>query len=87
MQNPCSLLHLVSWNNLTHLGMQAIKEQYDCEIEAFTITEYKERQTKNRQGEEGSTKWARKYNNKKWKTGGGKPDPYRSFIEYVSHRS
>ena len=57
LQNLRSLLHLVWWNNVTHLGMRAFKEQYDCLIQDFTITnqyvEYKERQTKNRQGDEG----------------------------------
>jgi len=91
LQNPRSLLRLVWWNNVTHLGMRAFKEQYDCQLDDFTITEqyveYKERQTKNRQGDEGSaTKRARKYNNKIWKTDGGERDPYRAFTEYVGHR-
>ena len=51
LQNPRSLLHLVWWNNVTHLAMRAIKKQYDCQMENFTITEqyveYKEHQTKN----------------------------------------
>ena len=29
LQNPRSLLRLVWWNNVTHLGMRAFKEQYD----------------------------------------------------------
>ena len=29
LQNPRSLLYLVWWNNVTHLGMRAFKEQYD----------------------------------------------------------
>ena len=91
LQNPRSLLHLVWWNNVTHLGMRAFKEQYDCLIKDFTVTnqyvEYKERQTKNRQGDEGSSrKSARKYNNKIWKTDGGERDQYRAFIEYVARR-
>ena len=91
LQNPRSLLHLVWWNNVTHLGMRAFKEQYDCLLQDFTITdqyvEYKERQTKNRQGDEGSSrKNARKYNNKIWKTDGGERDPYRAFTKYVEHR-
>lgn len=91
MQNPRSLLRLVWWNNVTHLGMRAFKEQYDCQIEDFTVNEeyveYKERQTKNRQGDEGSSrKRARKYNTKIWKTDGGETDPYRAFVKYVGHR-
>lgn len=91
LQNPRSLLRLVWWNNVTHLGMRAFKEQYDCQIEDFTVNEeyveYKERQTKNRQGDEGSSrKRARKYNTKIWKTDGGEKDPYRAFVEYVGHR-
>jgi hypothetical protein len=71
--------------------MRGVKEQYDCQIEDFTITEqyieYQERQTKNRQGDEGSgRKRARKYNNKIWRTDGGERDPYRAFVEYVDHR-
>ena len=66
LQNPRSLLRLVWWNNVTHLGMRAFKEQYDCQIEEYV--EYKERQTKNRQGDEGSSrKRTRKYNTKIWK--------------------
>ena len=91
LQNPRSLLRLVWWNNVTHLGMRAFKEQYDCQIEDFTVNEeyveYKERQTKNRQGDEGSSrKRARKYNTKIWKTDGGETAPYRAFVEYVGHR-
>ena len=60
LQNPRSVLHLVWWNNVTHLGMRAFKEQYDCLLQDFTIidqyVEYKERQTKNRQGDEGSSR-------------------------------
>ena len=49
--------------------------------------EYKERQTKKRQGDEPTaTKRARKYNNKIWRTDGGERDPHRAFIEYVGHR-
>ena len=53
--------------------MRAFKQQYDCQIEDFIVSEgyveYKERQTKNRQGDEGSfRKRARKYNIKIWKT-------------------
>ena len=71
--------------------MRAFKEQYDCQIEDFTVNEeyveYKERQTKNRQGDEGSSrKRARKYNTKIWKTDRGERDPYRAFVEYVGHR-
>ena len=85
LQNPRSLLLLVSWNSVTHLGMRAFKEQYDCQIEDFTVSEeyvkYKERQTKNRQGDEGSSrKRARKYNTKIWKTAGGERDPYCTLI-------
>ena len=91
LQNPRSLLHLIWWNNVTHLGMRAFKEQYYCLIEDFAVTnqyvEYKERQTKNRQGDDGrSRKSARKYNKKIWKTDGGERDPYQAFIEYVAHR-
>lgn len=89
LQNPRSLLRLVWWNNVTHLGVRASKGQYDCQIEDFIVSEgyveYKERQTKNRQGDEGSsTKRARKYNTKIWKTDGGERDPYRASVEYVS---
>ena len=91
VQNPRSLLHLVWWNNVTHLGMRGVKEQHDCQLSDFTVTEqyieYKERQTKNRQGDEPTaTKRARKYNNKIWRTDGGELDPHRAFIEYVGHR-
>ena len=49
--------------------------------------EYKERQTKNRQGDEATaTKRARKYKNKIWRTDGGERDPHRAFIDYVGHR-
>ena len=91
LQNPRSLLHLVWWNNVTHLGMRGFKDQHDCQLSDFTVTEqyieYKERQTKNRQGDEPTaTKRARKYNNKVWRTDGGERDPHRAFIEYVGHR-
>ena len=49
LQNPRSPLHLVWWNNVTHLGMRAFKEQCDCQVEDFIVkeeyVEYKERQT------------------------------------------
>ena len=49
-QNSRSLLHLVWWNNVTHLGMRGFKEQHDCQLSDFTMTEqyieYKERQTR-----------------------------------------
>jgi len=91
LQNPRSLLHQVWWNNVTHLGMRGFKEQHDCQLSDFTVTEqyieYKERQTKNHQGDEPTViKRARKYNNKIWKTDGGERDPHRAFIEYVGHR-
>ena len=91
LQNPRSLLHLVWWSNVTHLGMRGFKEQHDCQLSDFTVTEqyieYKERQTKNRQGDEPTaTKRARKYNNKIWRTDGGERDPHRAFIEYIGHR-
>ena len=91
LKNPRSLLHLVWWNNVTHLGMRGFKEQHDCQLSDFTVTEqyieYKERQTKNHQGDEPTViKRARKYNNKIWKTDGGERDPHRAFIEYVGHR-
>ena len=58
LQNPRSLLRLVWWNDVTHLGIRAFKEQHDCQIEYFTVSEkyveYKERQTKNHQGAETS---------------------------------
>ena len=92
-QNPRSLLHLVHvwWNNVTHLGMRGIKEQHDCQLGDFTVTEqyteYKERQTKNCQEDEPTaTKQARTYNNKIWRTDGGERDPHRAFIEYVGYR-
>ena len=51
LQNPRSRLRLVWWNNVTHLGMRAFKEQFNSQIEYFTVSEkyveYKERQTKN----------------------------------------
>ncbi|KAK3740642.1 hypothetical protein QZH41_000145 [Actinostola sp. cb2023] len=91
LKNPRKLIHLVWWNNVTHLGMRGVKEHYDCQIQDFTITdqyiEYNERQTKNRQGDEGcARKRARKYTNKIWRTDGGEQDPYRAFVEYVTHR-
>ena len=46
-QNPRFPLHLVWWNNVTHLGMGGFKEQHDCQLSDFTVTEqyieYKER--------------------------------------------
>ena len=83
LQNHRSLLHLVWWNNVTHLAMRGFKEQHDCQLSDFTVTEqyieYKERQTKNRQGDEPTvTKRAR---NKIWRTDGGERDPHRAFIE------
>ena len=39
LQNPRSLLHLVWWNNVTHLGMRGFKEQHDCQLSDFTVTE------------------------------------------------
>jgi hypothetical protein len=71
--------------------MRAVTEQHNCKLDDFQITdqyiEYMERQTKNRQGDEGNKKKrARKYNNKIWRTDGGERDPYRAFIEYVHHR-
>ncbi|KAK3751382.1 hypothetical protein QZH41_002573 [Actinostola sp. cb2023] len=91
LHNPRALLHLVWWINMTHLGMRAVQEQHDCQILDFAITdqyvEYTERQTKNRQGDDGAArKRARKYNNKIWRTDGGERDPYRAFVEYASHR-
>ncbi|KAK3745836.1 hypothetical protein QZH41_004306 [Actinostola sp. cb2023] len=91
LHNPRALLHLVWWINMTHLGMRAVQEQHDCQILDFAITdqyvEYTERQTKNRQGDDGAArKRARKYNNKIWRTDGGERDPYRAFMEYASHR-
>ena len=66
--------------------MQAFKEQYDFQLDDFTITEqyveYKERLTKNRQGDdESATKRARKYHNKIWKTERGKQDQYEALTE------
>ncbi|KAK3737645.1 hypothetical protein QZH41_007517 [Actinostola sp. cb2023] len=71
--------------------MRAVQEQHDCQILDFAITdqyvEYTERQTKNRQGDDGAARErARKYNNKIWRTDGGERDPYRAFVEYASHR-
>ncbi|KAK3728377.1 hypothetical protein QZH41_006206, partial [Actinostola sp. cb2023] len=91
LKNPRKLIHLVWWNNVTHLGMRVVKEHYNCQIQDFTITdqyiEYNERQTKNRQGDEGcARKRARTYTNKIWRTDGGEQDPYRAFVEYVTHR-
>ena len=47
LQNPRTLLHLVYWNNVTHLGMRGFKEQHDCQLSDFNVTEqyieYKER--------------------------------------------
>ena len=67
--------------------MRAFKEQYDFQIEDFTVNEehveYKERQSKNRRS---SRKRARKYNTKIWKTDGGERDPYPAFVEFVCHR-
>jgi len=39
LQNPRSLLLLVWWNNVTHLGMRGFKEQHDCQLSDFTVTE------------------------------------------------
>ena len=89
--NPRSLLRLVLWNNVTHLGMKGFQEQPDYHLSDFTVTEqyikHKERQTKNRHGDEPTTtKRVRKYNKKIWKTDGEERDPQRAFIEYVGHR-
>ena len=91
LQNPRTVLHVVWWKNVTHLGMRGVKEQHDCQVSDFNMTEqyieYKERQTKNRHGDEPTaSKRARKYNNKIWRTDGGERDPHRAFIEYVGHR-
>ena len=60
LQNPRSLLRLVLWNNVTHLGMRGFKEQPDYHLSDFTVTEqyikHKERQTKNRHGDEPTAK-------------------------------
>ena len=52
LQNPRSLLHLIRWNSVTYLEMRGFKEQHDCQLSDFTVTEqyieYKDRQTKNR---------------------------------------
>ena len=49
-----SLVHLVWWNNVMHLRIRGFKEQRGCQLSDFTMTEqymeYRERQTKNRQG-------------------------------------
>ena len=90
LQNPRSLLQLVWWNNVTHIGMRGFNEQPDSQLSDFTVTEqyikYKEQQAKNRLGEElTATKRARKYNNKIWRMDGGERDPHRAFIEHVGH--
>lgn len=82
LQNPHSLLRLVEWDNVTHLGMRGVKEQHNCQLSDFTVTERyiedKERQTKNRQGDKSTaTKRARKYNNKTWRTDRGERDRVR----------
>ena len=79
------------WNSVTHLGMRGFKEQPDYHLSDFTLTEqyikHKERQTKNRHGDEPTaTKRVRKYKKKIWKTDGEERDPHRAFIEYVGHR-
>ena len=73
--------------------MRAFKEQYDCEIEYFTVSEeyveYKERQTKKHQGAEGSSRrGARKsvqHQNmeNRWRR---EREIYQPFVEYVGHR-
>ena len=65
-----------------HLSMRGFKEQDDCQLSDFTMTEqyieYKERQTKNCQGDEPTaTKRARNYHNKIWRTDGGERDLHR----------
>ena len=70
--------------------MRGFKEQHDCQLSDFTLPEqyieYKERQMKNRQGDERTvTKRVRKYNNKIWRTDGGERDLHRAFIKYVGH--
>ena len=32
LKSPRALINLVWWNNMTHLGMRAFKEQRDCEL-------------------------------------------------------
>ena len=91
LDSPRALLNFVWWINVTHFGMRAIQEQHDCKLSDFTVTEeyieYRERQTKNRQGNEANAaKRARKYNNKIWRTDGGQRDPYCAFVKYVEHR-
>ena len=39
LKTPRSLLQLVWWNNVTHLGMRGFKEQHDCQLEDFTVTD------------------------------------------------
>ena len=65
LPNFRALLYLVWWNNVTDLGMRGLKEQHDCQMSDFNIIEQfiecKERQTKNREGDEGTAqKRARK---------------------------
>ena len=90
LSNPRALLNLVWWNNMTQLSMRGFQE-HDCGLEDFIVTreyiEYTERQTKNRQGdEESSRKRAQKCNNKIFPTDGGDRNPYRAFLKYINHR-
>ena len=89
LQNPRSLLRLVWWNNVTHLGMRPFKEQYDCQREYFTVSEeyveYKVQGLFTRNAKQRTTKVPKEapgngreshYNNKIWKTDGGERDVY-----------
>ena len=71
--------------------MRAIQEQYDCKLSDFTVTEkdieYRERQTKNRQGNKQLRRNAHESIIKEiWRTDGGQRDPYCAFVKYVEHQ-
>ena len=90
LQNPRALLHLVWSNDVTHLGMQGIKEQHDCQPSDLLLlngilntTNAKHRTAMGNEGR--AKKWARKYNNKMWTMDRGERDPYHTFVEYIRH--
>ena len=73
LQNPRSLFHLVWWNNVTHLGMRGFKEQHECQISDFTVTELSTLNTKS-----DNRRTARETNRLRqiWRTDGGERDPH-----------
>ena len=82
LQNPRSLLRLVWWNNVTHLGMKKISPSTKSTSNTKNIKQRTAKVTKEVPGN-GRESATPEY---------GKPmeererDPYRAFVEYVGHR-